>query len=359
MPIVQHIYWFAPYNLTCPSTRYRGLMPLKKMADRGIQYNFFYPQATFTAYFHFLYLVLGILLFRKKNSLIVIQKICSTGLYGRALCWLVRLQPQGTLYDLDDAEYYRQATTSLHFFLEHCQWIQVGSHALAAYARQFNQQVYINTSPVPLPIPTKKKKNRPLTIGWVGDFGNGKAISKEFAHKTSLFQLLFPVLKELDFPIKLVLIGVKCSEDIPLIEAYFEADKHIQLEIPSNLDWTNDDWLYDRIATFDVGLSPLVSHPFNEAKSAFKAKQYLACGVPTIASAVGENALFVQDYINGILCRSAEDWKRALYYFEAMDEQLYTIYSEQARASQASFGMTGYIWQLLTIIDHTRIKKDN
>jgi hypothetical protein len=324
-------------------------MPLKALAKQGVTYNFFYPQATLAAYIRFLYLLICILLFRKSNAIIVIQKVCSTGLYGQALRWLVRLQPQGTLYDLDDAEYYRQPTASLHFFLEHCQWVQVGSHALAAYARQFNQQVYINTSPVPLPIPIKKKRNTLLTIGWVGDFGNGKAISKEFAHKTSLFQLLFPVLKALDFPIKLVLIGVKRSEDIPLIEAYFEAYKHIQLEIPIHLDWTCDDWLYERIATFDVGLSPLVNHPFNTAKSAFKAKQYLACGVPTLASAVGENALFVQDSINGILCRNAEDWKRALCYFEAMDEQTYVIYSTQARAGQQQFSLSKYIDQLLAI----------
>ncbi|MFK7798759.1 MAG: glycosyltransferase [Aureispira sp.] len=349
MPVIQHIYWFAPYNLTCPSTRYRGLMPLQKLKEQGVNYDFFYPEATSKAYLRFLYLVIGILLFRKKNSLLVIQKVCSTGLYGQALCWLIRLQPQMTLYDLDDAEYYRQPTSSLHFFLEHCQWVQVGSHALAAYARQFNQQVYINTSPVPLPTAIKQKKNACLTLGWVGDFGNGKAISKEFAHKTSLFKLLFPVLKELDFSIKLVLIGVKRPEDIPLIEAYFEEDAHIQLEIPSNLDWTNDDWLYDQMATFDVGLSPLVEHPFNTAKSAFKAKQYLACGVPTIASAVGENALFVQDYINGRLCTSADDWKEALCYFEAMDEQAYTIYSTQARAGQEQFSLSNYVQQLLTM----------
>ena len=37
----------------------------------------------------------------------------------------------------------------------------------------------------------------------------------------------------------------------------------------------------------------MLNHPFNQAKSAFKAKQYLSCGIPVIASDVGENRKFV------------------------------------------------------------------
>lgn len=350
MSSFQHIYWFAPYNLTCPSTRYRGLLPLEELQKEGITYDFFYPQASFRAYWHFLYLVFCIAFFRKNNSLLVIQKVCSTRAYGRTLRWLVKRNPKATLYDLDDAEYYRQPTSSLHFFLQHCEWVQVGSHALAAYARQFNKQVFINTSPVPIQPTTKQGKNDCLTLGWVGDFGNGKAISKAFAHKTSLFQLLFPALKELSFPIKLVLIGVKRSDDIPLIEQYFEGCSHLQLEIPMALDWTNDAWLYEKIVEFDVGLSPLVNHPFNTAKSAFKAKQYLACGVPVIASAIGENALFVQQGINGRLCNGLGDWKEALNYFQQLEKAPYSVYVQQALAGRANFSLEHYTKQLLSIV---------
>lgn len=350
MSSFQHIYWFAPYNLTCPSTRYRGLLPLEELKKEGITYDFFYPQASWRAYWQFLFLVFRIVFFRKANSLLVIQKICSTRAYGRTLRWLVKRNPKATLYDLDDAEYYRQPTSSLHFFLQHCEWIQVGSHALAAYARQFNEQVFINTSPVPIQAITKQEKKNCLTLGWVGDFGNGKAISKAFAHKTSLFQLLFPLLKELSFPIKLILVGVKSPDDIPLIERYFEGCSSIQLEIPTNLDWTNDAWLYTSILEFDVGLSPLVDHPFNRAKSAFKAKQYLACGVPVIASAVGENALFVQQDMNGWLCSCPEDWKQALHYFQGLEKATYAAYVEQALAGRANFSLTHYTQRLLTMV---------
>lgn len=343
----QHIYWFAPYNLTCPSTRYRGLMPLEQLKKKGVSYDFFYPQASLRAYFHFLYLVISIAFFRKENSLLVIQKVCSVRMYGRVLQWLVRRSPLATLYDLDDAEYYRQPTISLHFFLQSCQWIQVGSHALADYARQFNDQVFLNTSPVPLQAITKKSKNDCLTLGWVGDFGNGKAISKAFAHKTSLFQLLFPVLKELDFPVKLVLLGVKRLEDIPLIKHYFEGCPHVQLEIPTALDWTNDTWLYSYITQFDLGLSPLVAHPFNEAKSAFKAKQYLACGVPVIGSAVGENAAFVQQGYNGWLCSSPKEWKAALDYFQELGAEDYATYVEHALRDRDRFSLLNYTQRLL------------
>ncbi len=325
-------------------------MPLEQLKKEGISYDFFYPQASLSAYWRFLSMVISIVFFRKANSLIVIQKVCSTRTYGRTLKWLVQRNPQATLYDLDDAEYYRQPTTSLHFFLKHCQWIQVGSQALADYARQFNAQVFVNTSPVPIQTITKKAKNDCLTLGWVGDFGNGKAISKAFAHKTSLFQLLFPVLKELPFPIKLVLVGVKKSEDIPLVERYFEDCPHISLEIPNQLDWTNDTWLYETILNFDLGVSPLVAHPFNIAKSAFKAKQYLSCGVPVIASAVGENGTFIQEGQNGRLCTCSNDWNNALSYFQALGQSDYSTYVEQALAGRAKFSLLHYTKKLVASI---------
>jgi glycosyltransferase involved in cell wall biosynthesis len=348
MSSFQHIYWFAPYNLTCPSTRYRGLLPLQQAQEStALGYDFFYPEHSISTYCRFLLLFFRILFFRKEKSLIVVQKVCSQRVYAHVLKWLIRLRPQATLYDLDDAEYYRQPTNTLHFFLRHCQWVQVGSQALANYALAFNTNVFVNTSPVPAYHTNTVTKKELFTVGWVGDFGNGKAISKAFAHKTSLFNLLFPVLKELDFPIKLILIGIKQQEDIPLVQHYFEDFPQVQLDIPIALDWTNDAWLYPYICQFDVGVSPLVAHPFNTAKSAFKAKQYLACGVPVVASAVGENAAYIYHGQNGWLCTSSEDWKTALTHFKTMSQERYSQYVCAALAGRDRFSIMGYVERLL------------
>jgi glycosyltransferase involved in cell wall biosynthesis len=46
---------------------------------------------------------------------------------------------------------------------------------------------------------------------------------------------------------------------------------------------------YDQIRRFDIGIMPLSADPFSEGKASFKLLQYLACGVPSVASAVGMN----------------------------------------------------------------------
>ena len=133
-----HIYWFAPYNLTCPSTRYRGKYPLEYLKENsGIEYDFVIPDSSTKGIFHFIKVYFSILLFRKKNSLIVIQKICSNRIYANALKILIRISKKNTIYDLDDAEYYRQPVNTLHYFLRNCQYVQTGSSALLKYCLQF------------------------------------------------------------------------------------------------------------------------------------------------------------------------------------------------------------------------------
>jgi len=115
----------------------------------------------------------------------------------------------------------------------------------------------------------KLNRNKKPVIGWVGDYGNGNEIEKDYSHKSSLTTLLFPALTQLNFEIKLVLIGIKEKADIPEIKTFFESYPHIELEIPEDLGWENDLWLYDKIKDFDIGVSPMLDFEFNRAKSAF------------------------------------------------------------------------------------------
>lgn len=338
-----HIYWFAPYDLTCPSTRYRGKIPLDYAQEKyKITYDFVLPDRSKKGLFLFLKVFLKILFFRKKNSLIVIQKICSNRYYAKALKFLISIRTQNTLYDIDDAEYYRQKTETLHFFLKKCQYVQVGSKALQTYCFSFNKNVKIATSPVYEHSQQKKHKNTKLHIGWLGDLGDGNAISKSFSHKTNLFTIFFPEIIKIKYPIKLSIIGVKNPKDILDLKQYFDDYKQIELVVPTDLDWKNDAWVYAKVAEFDVGISPMVNHPFNQAKSAFKAKQYLSCGVPTIASDIGENKNFVLHQKNGIICVDSVDFLKAIHLFENMESSEYQQYMKNALANLDSFSMASY-----------------
>jgi glycosyltransferase involved in cell wall biosynthesis len=62
----------------------------------------------------------------------------------------------------------------------------------------------------------------------------------------------------------------------------------------------------------DVGLMPLVDDPFQRGKCGLKLLQYMAAGLPTVASPVGVNAEIVIKRETGFLARCEEDWGAAL-----------------------------------------------
>lgn len=66
------------------------------------------------------------------------------------------------------------------------------------------------------------------------------------------------------------------------------------------------------IAAADVGVMPLHDSPWEQGKCSFKLIQYMACGLPVIASPVGMNRDVVQSGQNGLLASTATEWFQAL-----------------------------------------------
>ena len=63
---------------------------------------------------------------------------------------------------------------------------------------------------------------------------------------------------------------------------------------------------------FDIGVMPLVDGPFERGKCGYKLVQYMAGGIPAVASPVGVNRQIVEPGINGYLAESTQDWIVAL-----------------------------------------------
>jgi glycosyltransferase involved in cell wall biosynthesis len=59
---------------------------------------------------------------------------------------------------------------------------------------------------------------------------------------------------------------------------------------------------------FDIGVMPLLDGPFERGKCGYKLVQYMAGGIPVIASPVGVNRQMVEPGINGYLAESTNDW---------------------------------------------------
>ena len=76
------------------------------------------------------------------------------------------------------------------------------------------------------------------------------------------------------------------------------------------MDWQEHTEV-DLINTFDVGVMPLPDDDWARGKCAFKLIQYMACGVPVVASPVGANADVVTAEC-GLLANTPEEWVQAL-----------------------------------------------
>ena len=336
---INHIYCFCYFGKSEATVRYRATYALEWLQkNKNISHDIFYPSYQIQNIIRFFWLFCCIYFFRKKNSIIIFQKIFSDKIYARVLFCLLKKQKQHTLYDLDDAEHTRRDAKTIVRFMQHCQACAVGSHALMDYVQPHNQQIIFLTSPIIAHTQQKKFRNIQFNIGWIGYYG---------AHKNSLHQLVFPALLQLRFPVKITLLGVQTAVEKAEINHYFLTNDLIELEIPLDLDWLQEMDIYQRISCFDLGLSPLLDNEFNRAKSAFKLKQCLSCAVPVLASPVGENLHFLQEGVNGFFCAEASDFLAKINFFYQLNLIDYQQFSQAAAASYSLYSMELYATNLL------------
>ncbi len=341
--LTEHIYWFAYFGTEEPSVRYRAKYALQQLsADHDISYDIVYPGFRPATIYRFLKVYCSILFLRKKNSVIVFEKIHTRRLYATALKILLRIRSGRTLYDIDDADYLKFPPGSILYFMRHVTQCAAGSRSLADFTARHNPNVFILTSPVIAHNCIRSERNKVFTIGWIGYYN---------AHRESLLQLFFPALSMISFPVKLVLMGVVKEAHFTELHDYFRSLPHVTIEIPEGIDWQNEHTVYQAISTFDAGIAPLLDTEINRAKSAFKLKQYMSCGVPVLASGTGENNVFLKDGINGYTCNSAAEFAdRITLLANSSDDEYYKL-SRQAQATVAEFSMAQYCHTLISNIN--------
>lgn len=167
--------------------------------------------------------------------------------------------------------------------------VMAGSQYLADYAKQYNETVELIPTVVDLDryngmtsIPSK-----PFTVGWIGSPSTSKYLVEVFKPLSELAS---------EGPIRLIAIGAKqfSIEGVEVEIRAWSEDKEIQY-----------------LAECDVGIMPLSDDNWEKGKCAFKLIQYMACGLPVIASPVGANIDVVKDEA-GFLVKGQQRWVEAL-----------------------------------------------
>lgn len=87
--------------------------------------------------------------------------------------------------------------------------------------------------------------------------------------------------------------------------------KQDETGLVDHLMWTEASEVAD-IQRMDIGLMPLIDTPWARGKCGYKLIQYMACGLPVVASPVGVNAEIVEHGVNGFLATTERDWREAL-----------------------------------------------
>jgi glycosyltransferase involved in cell wall biosynthesis len=82
----------------------------------------------------------------------------------------------------------------------------------------------------------------------------------------------------------------------------------------------------------DVGIMPLVDGPWEKGKCGYKLIQYMACGVPVVASPVGVNVGIVTESGAGSLAGSSIEWRDAISAF-LKDDQHRSVVGQMGRAA--------------------------
>ncbi len=332
---LKFVYWFAYYNLSSPSVRYRGLYALQFLKrEYGINSCFIIPRYSPSGIFAFIKVFLSALIFRRAGSIIVIQRIHSGFIYSALLKLLVSIRNENTFYDIDDADYLEHKPRSIYYFVRNCSGVFAGSKELFNNLSPMSKRILLNTSPVPDPLFFKKGKNPLLTIGWIGDFRGG--------HRNSMKNIFFPALSALPFKIKLILLGVTLKSEYEYVTNYFYPNKKVLLEMPRNIDWNDEQSIQQKIVTFDIGIATLLDTELQRSKSAFKAKQYLNNGVPVLSSNIPENNSFVEHGRNGFLCSTADEFRQRIIEINNMGQEEYNKLSHEAMATIPRFNLTGY-----------------
>lgn len=213
------------------------------------------------------------------------------------IAWEKRLLQRNprVLYDFDDAIYFGEQGPQVRWMCENARWVTAGNEFLAAHARQFTDRVTV--------LPTVVDTDRYLTrgasdpapdrprVGWLGS-------------DLSIRMTLYPHWESLGrMQRALGFDFVVISRPRPRPPA-------------GDLRWRWIPWsprVEERISRcIDVGLMPLVDEPFQRHKCATKILQYMAGGLPFIATPIGVNRKIIDESGAGLGADSETQWAEAI-----------------------------------------------
>lgn len=171
--------------------------------------------------------------------------------------------------------------------------VVVGNEYLADFARKSgasNVQIVptvIDLSRYPISTSKMGRDKLPPCIGWIGQ--------RSTAHFLAPYASIFERLSAQGLA-RFAAIGIDAqSFGLPM----------------ASIPWAEHTEV-DSIASFDIGIMPLIDGRFERGKCGYKLIQYMASGLPVVASPVGVNRQIVEHGVDGFLAETPRQWEEAM-----------------------------------------------
>lgn len=211
-----------------------------------------------------------------------------------------------TVFDFDDAIWLPNVSDANRRFerlkgfakveriLAACSAVSAGCHHLLDHARRHNPRVYLVPTSIDLDLyspPRAHAAAGTLTVGWTGSVTTSPYVA-----------LIAEPLRRAAarVPMELVVFGGEVTiPGVPVRCVPWSATGEVPL-----------------IRTFDVGLKPLPRTDWVRGKCPMKELQYMALGIPPVATRFGSSVESIQHGRTGFLCESDDDWVEALSSLE-------------------------------------------
>lgn len=255
-----------------------------------------------------------------RHDIVLIQKETFPALLFRLLTRINRR----VIYEMDDTIFeinpgfskdpiklvlQRMQARQCKFMMKRACFVVAENEYIADEVRRHNDQVALVTSPIDtgafVPRSRAKPAGEPLTLGWIG--------SPSTTYMLAAITPVFAALRHRTGGWRLKVVGADPEFDIEGIDLQHKP-------------WRLEEQLAD-LQSFDIGLMPLDDSPFNRGRLGYKMVQYMAVGIPVVASNLGLNRSVIKDGENGFLVGDEQGWVERL-------EQLIDDPAARARMGQ-------------------------